>query len=166
MEESCMKEEFSSSETITIEYEKKQKELYMADDPRCIYPQWHSRVGIHSRGRNFAAMVARKYCEDKGYSVLKGYYLMRCPRLRETNEGFITICRIFGKEKMLRFLTAARHLRGGDPDLFVYRPDYSECFFVEAKAEGDKLNENQLQLIPIIRKLLCPVYIALIRCRK
>ena len=145
---------------ITIKYDPPQKELYMKEDPDCIYPQFGSRKGIHRRGGNFAAMVARKHFEDRGFVVPEKYLLVRCPNQREYNEGFITICKTFGKDKMLLVLKAAQHLKGGDPDLFVYREDLSKSFFVEAKAQGDKLSANQIELISIIRKFLCPVYIA------
>jgi len=50
-------------------------------------------------------------------------------------------------------------LKGGDPDLFVYRDGpQPECFFVEAKGPKDKMSANQIRLFPIISKLLCPVY--------
>ncbi len=150
-------------ETI-ICYHPEQKKLYMNQDPACIYPQWDSRKGIHRRGGNFAAMVARKHYEDRGYRVLPQYYLLRCKGQRAWNEGFRKIARIFGREKMSAFLTSTQHLGGGDPDLFVYSRDESECFFVEAKAAdtGDRLNHNQLRVIPLIKKYLCPVYLAII----
>ncbi len=145
---------------LTISYDPGQKQLYMDEDPKCIYPMWHSKVGIHNKGRNFAAMVARKHFEEKGYSVLKEYLLARCKRQRVYNEGFRTICKIFGKEKMMKVLHASKHLKGGDPDLFIFNQDMSKYFFVEAKATGDKLRPNQIELISIIKKYLCPVYIA------
>ena len=147
---------------IVVTYPRKQKDLYKQDDPACIYEQWPSRVGIHKAGRNFPAMVAKKYFKDRGYEVLKQYYLVRCPKLRETNEGFRAICHMFGMEAMLNVLREASHLKGGDPDLFVYKEDLSEKFFVEVK-EDDKLTENQLKLFPIIVKHLCPVYVVRVR---
>jgi len=147
------------NETV-IRYPRKQRLLYMKNDPACIYDQWPSRFGIHRLGGSFAAMVARKHYTDLGYKALKQYYLVRCPGKREQNEGFAFICRVFGKDKMLKVLQETRHLNGGDPDLFIYREDLSEVFFVEAKAERDKLRPKQLELISIIRQHLCPVIIA------
>jgi hypothetical protein len=49
-------------------------------------------------------------------------------------------------------------IRGGDPDLFVYKGDGRRVrFFVEVK-HNDKLNTNQEVVFPLIEKLLgCPV---------
>ena len=84
---------------MIVEYDLAQRVLYNNNDPACIYPIWQWRVGIHRKGGNFPAMVARKYFEDLGYKVLKQYYLVRSPNQREYNEGFRIICKIFGKEK-------------------------------------------------------------------
>jgi hypothetical protein len=149
---------------ITIEYSPAQRTLYDNNDPSCIYPIWPCRIGIHKKGGNFPVMVVSKYYEDKGYTALARYLLVRCPNQREYNDGFRTICKIFGKEKMLQVLQASRHLKGGDPDLFVYNKDFSECFFVEVK-EKDNLILNQLALIPIIKKYLCPVYIVRVKSK-
>jgi hypothetical protein len=143
---------------IIIQYDPSQRELYKNEDPACIYPLWPSKVGIHKKGRNFPAMVARKYFENKGYKVLNQYYLMRCHRKRETNEGFKFLCGIFGEDKLRHVISNARPLIGGDPDLFVYKEDCSDCFFVEVK-ENDKITRNQSILIPIIERYLCPVKI-------
>ena len=143
---------------IVIKYDSAQRELYKNEDPTCIYPFWPSKVGIHKKGRNFPAMVARKYFEDNGYKVLKQYYLMRCHRQRETNEGFKLICGIFGEGNLRQVISDAKPLIGGDPDLFVYKQDSSDCFFAEVK-ENDQITRNQSILIPIIEKYLCPVKI-------
>lgn len=149
---------FLKKNEIVIQYDPAERELYKNDDPTCMYPMWPSRVGIHKKGRNFPAMVARKYFEDDGYKVLKQYYLMRCHRQRETNEGFKFICSIFGEGNLRQVISDANPLKGGEPDLFVYMEDLSECFFVEAK-EKDQITRNQSILIPIIEKYLCPVKI-------
>lgn len=154
----------SRRETI-VTYDRRQRELYRNDDPRCIYPQWPGRVGIHRRGRNFPAMVARKHFEDQGYQVLKQYYLVRCSRQRETNEGFAFLCTLFGERKLRTVIAEAGSLKGGDPDLFVYREDRSDCFFVEVK-EKDQITGNQATLIPIIEKHLCPVRIVRVQAKR
>jgi hypothetical protein len=49
---------------------------------------------------------------------------------------------------------------GGDPDLFVFRPGHSECFFVEIK-DRDSLNCNQRVCFRLIeQRLRCPVKVA------
>jgi len=67
-------------------------------------------------------------------------------------------------EKIQEVLDASKQLslRGGDPDLFVYKDDKSELFFAEAK-DTDKPTKNQLALFPIIKKHLCPVIVARIK---
>ncbi len=147
---------------ITVTYPREQRDLYKHDDPCCIYEQWPGRVGIHKAGRNFPAMVAKKHFMDKGYSVLKQYFLMRCPRQREYNEGFAMLCKIFGEPAVRQLIKNALPLKGGDPDLFVYKPDLTEKFFVEVK-ENDELTSNQLQLFPLIVKHLCPVYVVRVK---
>jgi hypothetical protein len=157
-------EDHKSFEEIIIEYPMKQRKLYDKNDEKCIYPIWPSKVGIHKAGGNFPAMVAREYFEDLGYIVLPQYYLVRCPKQRKSNEGFKLICKIFSKQRVSKVLDASKaiNLKGGDPDLFVYKKNFTEGFFVEVK-EKDKLSTNQLSLIPIIEKYLCPVLIARVK---
>ncbi|MCX8044351.1 MAG: hypothetical protein N3B18_09525 [Desulfobacterota bacterium] len=152
---------------IKIYYSPEQKKLYRINDPKCIYPQWHAKHGIHKLGGNFAAMVSRKYYEDKGYFVLTGgYYLIRGYRNeRESHPGFKYLKSIFGDKKVYDLISEAKRigLRGGDPDLFIHSKDKSEIFFVEAKDIGDMISENQKKAFPLIEKYLCKVFIAEIR---
>jgi hypothetical protein len=150
-------------EEIIIDYSLEQRKLFLKNDAKCIYPTF-PRIGIHRTGGNFPAMVVRKHYEDLGYSVVDRYFLIRCSRKRENNDGFKKLCKIFGEEKVNKTLADAKSkkLKGGDPDLFVYKEDFSESFFVEVK-ENDELIQNQLILIPIIEKHLCPVYVARVR---
>ncbi len=154
----------SFKDEIIIKYPKVQKKLYREEDPKCIFPIWPHRYGIHRVGGNFAAMVVRKYFKDQGYSVLKDYLLIRCPGKRETNDGYHFLLKSFGKDKIERVIEESKKLslRGGDPDLFVYRKNSSEFFFAEAK-DTDKLTKNQLSLFPIIEKYLCPVLVVRIK---
>lgn len=153
-----------SRSEIVVKYNMYQRKLYMSDSRFCIYPQYHGRVGINKKGRNFPVMVTRKHFEDKGYAVLKDYLLVRCPRQRETHEGFHFLCNLIGEDKLRTVIREARGLKGGDPDLFVYKPDGSEYFFVETK-ENDQLVANQLNLFPIIEKHICPVYVVRVKKR-
>jgi hypothetical protein len=152
------------TQEIIVYYDARQRELYMRNDPACIYPRFHSTVGIHKQGRNFPAMVARHHFESRGYRVLKDYLLVRCCRQRESNAGFRYLCELMGEEKLRAVIREAGNLRGGDPDLFVYTEDGSDYFFVEVK-ENDQLMDNQLRLIPMIEKHLCPVHIVRVRQR-
>jgi hypothetical protein len=112
-------------------------------------------------------MVARHHYEKQGYLVEDDFCLIRKPIQKEINEGFRVIREIFGEPKVRkvireseRALFARGMRRGGDPDLFVFRKDYSESFFVEAKEPPDKLRPNQKIVIPIIMRYLCPVILA------
>jgi len=152
---------------VTIEYDSKQKEYYRNDDLRCIYPLWKKRYGIHNAGGNFPAMVARHHYEKQWYLVEDDFCLIRKPKQRESNEGYRVICEIFGEQKVRKVIKESERAlfacgmgRGGDPDLFVFRKDYSESFFVEAKEPPDKLRPNQKIVIPIIMRYLCPVILA------
>jgi hypothetical protein len=151
-----------STQEILVRYDGRQRDLYMRDDPACIYPRYHSKVGIHKRGRNFPAMVTRHHFESRGYLVLKDYLLVRCCRQRESNAGFHFLCTLMGEEKLRTVIREAGNLRGGDPDLFVYKEDLSDYFFVEVK-EKDQLMDNQLRLLPIIERHLCPVHVVRVR---
>jgi len=150
-----------------FKYNPEQKCYYKNADERCLYPQWKKMYGIHKTGGNFPAMVARYEYEKEGYLVEDDYCLVRKPNQRADNDGHKLLCRIFGTttvggliydvEKVL-FSQGMR--RGGDPDLFVYKADFSEHFFVEAKEPPDDLRENQRIVMYLIRNLMCPVYVA------
>jgi hypothetical protein len=150
-----------SGKEIVVPYQKIQKELYKKEDPSCIIPMWHGKIGIHRKDGNFAAMVVRKYFEDKGFSVIPDYLLVRCPRKRETNIGFHFLIKCFGIEKITKVISESEKLklRGGDPDLFVFNEARLEYFFAEAK-DTDKVTKNQEVLFPIIENYLCPVIVA------
>jgi hypothetical protein len=152
---------------IKIPYDPIQKRYYRDGDPRCIYPEWKKKYGIHKAGGNFPAMVARHHYEKKGYLVEDDYCLIRKPRQREKNVGYQLICKAFGKDKVSLIIKEAETVlkakgmgHGGDPDLFVYQSDLAEAFFVETKEYPDRLRNNQKIVMNLIKKFLCPVYIA------
>jgi VRR-NUC domain len=160
----CQEESLSQ---ITIPYKCEQKQYYLDNDKRCLYRQFRKRVGIHRAGGNFPAMVARQHYEKRKYIVLDDFCLIRKPKQRETDVGFWIISSFFGEERVRKVIRKAEAAlvsqgmgRGGDPDLFVFRKDRSQCFFVEAKEPPDRLRPNQCILIPLIEKYLCPVIIA------
>jgi len=151
---------------ITIKYDDKQKSYYKKDDKKCLYPQWKKRYGIHKVGGNFPAMVAKYHYEKKGYIVVDDYCLVRMPKKREDNEGYKLLCKIFGLAAVRKVINNAEAVlffkgmgHGGDPDLFVYKANFSECFFVEAKEPPDNLRQNQRIVMHFIRHFMCPVYV-------
>ena len=46
-----------------------QKVLYDNEDTHCLYELHHTRKGIHKKGANFYAMVAKKLFVDLGYKA-------------------------------------------------------------------------------------------------
>jgi len=155
-----------NGDEIVVRYPRIQKELYKNEDPACIIPMWPHKIGIHQVDGNFAAMVVRKHFEDRGYSVLSSYLLVRCCRKRETDKGYHSLINCFGEDKINKVIEEAKKLKliGGDPDLFIYKEDNSKFFFAEAK-DNDKVTKNQCALFPIIEKYLCPVVVARIEAQ-
>ena len=154
---------------IQIKYDPIQRTYYTNVDKRCIYPQWEKKYGIHKTGGNFPVMVARHHYEGNGYLVEDDYCLIRKPNQRMENKGFQLICKIFGEKKVQHVIEKAEEIlfslnmrRGGDPDMFAYKSDQSELFFVEVK-EKDQLKENQKIVISVIQKYLCPVLIVRVK---
>jgi hypothetical protein len=86
---------------------------------------------------------------------------------RYSDIGFKLISSIFSEESVEKVLYEADSMKltGGDPDMFVYNLNLKKYFFVEVK-ENDKITSNQKKLFPIIKKYLCPVYVARIKARK
>jgi hypothetical protein len=156
---------WETGEEIPITYLREQRILYETKDNRCIYDQFERKVGINKG--NFVEMVAKKYFEDKGYTVESYYYLVRNRNKRKKIPGFNKICRIFGEPKVRQLIAEAdnafrsigKTIASGDPDLFVYNESIKERFFVEVK-ENDQITDNQRILFPLIQKFLCQVFIA------
>lgn len=151
----------------TFRYYPIQKRYYKSGDSKCIYPQWGKKNSIRKAGGNFPAMVARYHFEKAGYKVVDDYCLIRKPNQRSENAGYNLLCKIFGPTTVHEVICLSEALlctkdvrRGGDPDLFVYKTDFSDCFFVEAKEPPDKLRISQKIVMYFIRNLMCPVYIA------
>jgi hypothetical protein len=151
---------------LVINYDPKQKELYFGNPEECKYPQWDKPWGIHATGKNFPVMVARRFFEDEKYEVLvsgaqhNGYALIRYKKKRVEFPGFGIICNLFGKKCIDDVIREAEGIgiKGGDPDMFIYKKGTKEQYFVEVK-EDDRLNENQKKLILILERYLCPVLI-------
>ena len=133
---------FKEHREIPLAYPDNQKKLYFGNNSKSVYPFWKRNVGIHTAGRNFPVMVAEKFFEDLGYKVIDQYLLVRQPRKREDNPGYIKLCGIFGKTKVKKVLEESRPILktqpGGDPDLFVYKRKHKEFFFVEVKENDSR----------------------------
>ena len=117
----------------------------------------------------FPLVVVREHYRKLGYFVLaseprlpegEGFVLVSYPGYRKArHRTYAQMANLLGtdlatlddlnraadKAKM----DATGNDKGGDPDLFVYKPDGSECFFVEAKYK-DNLIRKQLATFPII----------------
>ncbi|MGA2240316.1 MAG: hypothetical protein ABSH06_27140 [Thermodesulfobacteriota bacterium] len=118
--------------------------------------------GTHKNEGNFSAMVLKHFLQTKGFQVLvseEDYYLMSQRGNRYKNDGFDTIKKIFGANKIEKLLRRAP--KGGDPDVFAYiGHDSQRAWFIEAKRDNERLTKKQKQNFPYIRELLCPVEIA------
>ncbi len=151
---------------LPIGYPDEQKKLYFDNSKRCVYPRWSKNVGIHKSGKNFPVMVAKKFFEDLGFSVLDEYALVRFPTKRDKDEGFQKLCSIFGRRSINKVIQEAAQpdIRrpGGDPDLFVYRKRTKDFFFAEIK-ENDKISKNQERVFPEIEKYLCGIIVVRVK---
>jgi len=116
-------------------------------------------------------VVVREDYRRLGYTVLaseprlpngEGFILLSYPGYRKRRDpAYTQMAKLLGTELLAlddlnqiadkAKIEATGNRGGGDPDLFVYKPDGSERFFVEAKYK-DKLNSKQLVTFPIIEE--------------
>lgn len=158
-------------EKITVSYDPKQLLLYRTGDETCKYHSTRWRL-TEGRGRwgEFPLVVVRKHYIDLGYRVLAseprlleyGFILLSYPgKRRERDDSYTKMTGLLGTDletlDSLNLIAdkakiaATGNNGGGDPDLFVYKPDGSEKFFVEAKWKDD-LTAKQLATFPIIER--------------
>lgn len=105
-------------------------ELFDADDARIVANQ-------HSQGSHFYEMLsAIIVLETTGYVSMMEKYSSH-PTKRRTLET------IASGQLLEEFFSN----RGGEPDLFCYRPDKTDWFVAEVKGPGDQLGENQRKWI-------------------
>jgi hypothetical protein len=155
---------------ILIPYDHKQFLLYREGSEECIFPRWELPIGKGKWGE-FPLVVARAYFEEKGYKVLasepnlpnqKGFILLSFPGKRESGDPAYTkmACLLGTEQSILDELNREADKEkiektpsrgGGDPDLFIYKPDCSDKFFVEVKWK-DELTPKQNVTFPLIRK--------------
>jgi len=157
---------------LTVPFDSRRLSLYRSGDKRCIYHsvRWPLRQGRGKWGE-FPLVVVREHYRGMGYTVLaseprlpegQGFILLSYPRKRESRDREYTkMANLLGTDEAVlddlnreadkAKIAATGNRGGGDPDLFVYKPDGSERFFVEAKWKDD-LTSKQLATFPIIRK--------------
>lgn len=118
--------------------------------------------GIHKKEGNFSAMVIKHFLQAQGFHVLvseEDYYLMWERGHHYTNNGFKAIETIFGTKRIEELLRCAP--QGGDPDVFAFLDHNPEqAWFIEAKRQNEAPTKKQVQNLPFIKELLCPVEIA------
>lgn len=180
---------------IPIQVTEKEKRLYMANNPHCLYfnYRWPFCKGRHKM-REFPVVAVRKHFIDKGYKVwvsgqskigIDAFILAMFPGAQQRQDpSYLNMVKVFGQktieafnaivEKKKKEAGLPRH--GGDPDLFVQNPkNLDERFFVEVKAEDftrkhrykDDLNAQQLLVFPLIEKhLKCQVRISKVQIVK
>jgi len=162
----------SSVRELTIPFDSRQLSLYRCGDKACVYHsvRWPLKEGKGKWGE-FPLVVVREHYRRLGYTVLaseprlpdgQGFILLSYPGYRKRRHpAYTQMANLLGTElaaldDLNRIADKAKiavtgNKGGGDPDLFVYKPDRREKFFVEAKYK-DKLNSKQLVTFPIIRK--------------
>ncbi len=157
-------------EELLVPFDPRQLSLYRRGDPACVYDPWPLKEGKRKWGE-FPLVVVREHYRRMGYTVLaseprlpngEGFILLSYPGKRESGcPAYTKMAHMLGTE--LVTLDALNQIAdkakikvtgnrgGGDPDLFAYKPDGSERFFVEVKWK-DQLTSKQLATFPIIRK--------------
>jgi hypothetical protein len=161
-------------EELAVPFDSRELELYRNGDSACIYHsvRWPEECTV-GRGKwgEFPLVVVREHYRRLGYSVLaseprlpdgQGFILLSFPGYRKRRHpAYTQMASLLGTniEALDSFnliadkakIAATGKREGGDPDLFVYKPDGTERFFVEVKHKDD-LNDKQLVTFPIIRK--------------
>lgn len=175
------------NQEIDIFYDELQRRFYEQRSSQGIYfkNRWPDNL---RQGRNkdgcFPEIAVRYYYNSKGYSVLmseprlpinEGYILCSFPGYREKKHPSYTIMANFFEIADLEKLNKKADIvkkeinngkrHGGDPDLFVFKQDGSEKFFVEVK-DNDSLHKNQIACFPLIEDFLnCEIRVARIKKR-
>ena len=162
----------STVEEFRVPFDPRQFALYRRRDKSCIYHsvRWTLNEG-KSKWGEFPLVVVREHYAKLGYLVLaseprlpdnQGFILLSYPGYRKKRHpAYSQMAKLLGVEltalddlnlKADKAKIAATGNRGGgDPDLFVFKADLSERFFVEAKWK-DKLTRKQSATFPIIRR--------------
>lgn len=168
---------------VIVTYDRDERVAYEAGRASEFDPwAWPTelRVGRNQKGC-FPEVAVRAHFEQRGYRVLVseprfpdgyGFILFHYAGMRrDSHPAFRRMEERFPDVDLNAIADQARDAKirsglsggGGDPDLFVFRPDGSEQFFVEVKDEDD-LHANQLVCFPIIEEQLkCPVKVARIQ---
>jgi hypothetical protein len=159
-----------SVEELTIPFDAPQLSLYRCGDKVCLYHsvRWPLMEGRGKYGE-FPLVVVREHFRGLGYTVLaseprlpkgEGFVLLSYPGYRKARHyAYTQMASLLGTDlatlDALNLIAdkakieATGNDKGGDPDLFVYKPDGTERFFVEAKYK-DNLTRKQLATFPII----------------
>ena len=153
---------------IPIAYPDEQRALFLSPKGNLsIYPSWH-RKGIQAKTGNFPAMVAMKYFLDLEFKVIPAPKIVW--RIKPWDEGADRrkMDDLFGRDMIEKVRLGAEKLglRGGDPDLFVYRdsgPSDYRRFFVEVKMPPDRTRASQMAVFQLYARYLAPVHIACVQ---
>lgn len=154
-----------------IKFDRKQLALYRRADPACTYAAVRWPLG-QGRGRwgEFPLVVVREHFRQEGYVVLaseprlvgEGFILVSYPGYRRIRHAAYTqMARLLdttinaldalNEQADLAKRNATGNTSGGDPDLFCYRLDTTERFFVEVK-HHDRLTAKQQATFEVIRQ--------------
>jgi hypothetical protein len=148
------------TKVITFEPHQKQRWI-IGDHSDCIDPYCRSYEG----SRGFGEYLVGKHFESQGYlwihhdfNLFGGNKLGKYPRAEEVLHAHL------GKERYEHGRVFAKayapYVKVEEPDLLIYKPDYSEVRFAEVKRHDtrDKLREQQVVGLALLSLLFgCPV---------
>jgi len=125
--------------------------------------KWPYRSENYGYRWGFVENYARKKYLRKGYNVFDvDSYLGNGERILANNK---IIEKIIGKEKYNKLKKYTKRMRGGMPDLFVYK-NKKDFFFAEIKSYNDTIKDNQKKVINHLWKNDIPVKIIFVIPKK
>ncbi len=110
--------------------------------------------------RGFAEYIAGSFYETLGYSwIHHDFNLLGGNKLGKYPETEAVLRKHFGDSRYESgreyYPAFSRYVKVEEPDLLIYKPDYSEIRFVECKRNdtNDKLRESQIRGLAILKLL-------------
>ncbi|QEG43439.1 VRR-NUC domain-containing protein [Roseimaritima ulvae] len=122
-------------------------------------------------GDGNAELLMQHHYESQGYCVLNNTFaVVYSPATTKYPDSQEIVSRLFDKCKLASLRNFSHRLllgegvtnvAPGQPDLLLYRPDFTEAFFSEVKTGGDTLKTGQMVGISVITTFLgCRVEVA------
>jgi len=106
----------------------------------------------------FGEFIVGQHFEKQGYCwIHHDYNIFGGNKLGKYPKADEVLGKYFGKDKFMMLRTTYKHFTGfQEPDLMIYRPDFSELRFAECKRHdtNDQLNIKQVRGLALIASLL------------